>query len=90
MQKSFNHKDRRNEAISEVGVEVKEDEELMGTMRKAREGEETMSNERREEIQEREQRKIAAGARIVWKATHRAFTEEETNERSARVENYDK
>lgn len=69
LQKAFIQKDRKDAAMSGEGREVTEEQELLGLIGEAREDEAVMKNERKEEVQERERKKIATGARLVEKAS---------------------
>lgn len=69
MQKLYNQKDRKDALLSGVGGEVTEADELLSVMREAREEHALQRNKRAAEVKEREDRKLAAGAAVVAKAT---------------------
>lgn len=66
-QKSFNRRDKEEVAMSSVGGEVKEADELFSKMREAREEQAIQKNQHRQEVQQWERRKMLAGARLVEK-----------------------
>lgn len=65
LQRSFNKKDKKDALLSGVGGEVSEADEMLSQMEEARAEQAAQRIERRDEINRREQRKLAAGARIV-------------------------
>lgn len=69
LQKAFNKRDREDAAMSGIGGKVGEVDELLGQMREAREEQNAQRNAKRAVIKEREQKKLAAEAPVVAKAT---------------------
>lgn len=68
LQRTFNKKDKKDAMLSGVGGEITEADELLSQMEEARVEQAAQRSERREEVNQREQRKLVAGARIVDKA----------------------
>jgi len=69
MQRAFDAADKRDAMGSGVGGEVTEEQELLSQMREAREEIKTQRAKTQTEIKKREDRKLAAGAKLVKHAT---------------------
>lgn len=68
-QKSFNRRDKDEEAMSGVDQEVTETDELFSMIREAREEALTQKSQWRQDFCDRQQRKLATGERLVGKPT---------------------
>lgn len=69
LQKTFDQDDRRNAMMSGVGGEMTETQEMLSKMKEAREEVVMQRNLAQNEMRKRDERKIAAGKRLVSNST---------------------